>query len=205
MRKIVAIVLFGMVVFFCNTFAQLPSNIKCWQAPNILADSAKTLADNTVVYDPSYRQIPYLNGDVPPKIGVCTDVVIRAFRKAFNWDLQKSIYEFRKAKKQPTNTNIDHRRVKNLMAYYDEVKQLRNDKGGKFRKGNIVIWDLGNGKLHIGILVEDDVIIHNICCGQEVEPMYMQDKVIRNYTWRCPEIEGLSPKEIYDKYKAGKL
>jgi len=82
---------------------------------------------------------------------------------------------------------------------------LRNDKGGKYRKGNIVIWNLGNGKLHIGILVEDDVIIHNICCGQEVEPMYMQDKVIRNYTWLCPEIEGLSPKEIYDKYKAGKL
>lgn len=205
MRKIVTIVLFGMVVSFGNTFAQLPSNVKCWQAPNILADSAKNLADNTVVYDPSYRQIPYPNGDVSPKIGVCTDVVVRAFRKAFNWDLQKSIYEFRKAKKQPTNTNIDHRRVRNLMAYFDEVKQLRNDKEGKYRKGNIVVWNLGNGQLHIGILVEDDVIIHNICCGQEVEPMYMQDKVIRNYTWRCPELEGLSPKEFYDKYKAGKL
>ncbi|MBQ6727070.1 MAG: DUF1287 domain-containing protein [Bacteroidales bacterium] len=205
MRKIVTIVLFGMVVSFGNTFAQLPSNVKCWQAPNILADSAKNLADNTVVYDPSYRQIPYPNGDVPPKIGVCTDVVVRAFRKAFNWDLQKSIYEFRKAKKQPTNTNIDHRRVVNMMAYFDEVKTLRNDKGGKFRKGNIVVWKLTNGRLHIGILVEDDVIIHNICCGQVVERMYMEELVIRNYTWHCPELEGLSHKEIYEKFKAGKL
>lgn len=205
MKKTVAFVLFVMVLGIGTAFSQLPPDIKCWQAANILADSAKTLENNSVVYDPSYRQIKYPNGDVPKNIGVCTDVVVRAFRKAFNWDLQKSIYEFRKAKKQPTNTNIDHRRVRNLMAYFDEVKQLHNDKGGKYRKGNIVVWNLGNGQLHIGILVEDDVIIHNICCGQEVEPMYMQDKVIRNYTWRCPELEGLSPKEIYEKYKAGEL
>lgn len=205
MKKIVRIAFLGLLLVASDAFAQLPAKIKCYRAPAILADSAITLEDNSVVYDPSYRQIPYPNGDVPKNVGVCTDVVVRAFRKAFGWDLQKSVHDFRKAKKLPTNTSIDHRRVKNLMAYFDEVKQLRDDKGGKYRKGNIVIWNLGNGQLHIGILVEDDVIIHNICCGQQVEAMYMQDKVIRNYTWRCPELEGLSRKEIIERYKAGKL
>ncbi len=204
MRRFIAIAFLGISFGICNSFAQLPSDIKCWNVPEMLADSAKTLADKTVVYDPSYRQIKYPNGDVPKNVGVCTDVVVRAFRKAFDWDLQKSIYEFRKAKKQPTNTNIDHRRVVNMMAYFDEVKTLRNDKGGKFRKGNIIIWKLTNGRLHIGLCVEDDVIIHNICCGQVVEKMYMEELVIRNYTWRCPELEGLTLKEIYEKIKNDK-
>ena len=91
------------------------------------------------------------------------------------------------------------------MAYFDDVKILQNDKEGNYQKGNIIIWNIGNGQMHIGICVDDDVIIHNICCGQEVEPMYMQEKVVRNYTWICPDLEGLSIKEIYEKYKAGEL
>lgn len=170
----------------CAATAQLPPSVKCHNAPILLADSAKTLEDHDVVYDPSYRVIPYPNGDVPTKIGVCTDVVIRAFRKAFGWDLQKSVYEYRKSKKLPTNPNIDHRRVKNLMAYFDHVKELKISTNGEYKKGNIIIWKLGGGKLHIGICVENDIIIHNICCGQEVEPMYGHNKVIRNYTWTCP-------------------
>ena len=99
MKKIIPIVFLGLLLAAGDTFAQLPSKIKCYQAPAILADSASALEDHSVVYDPSYRQIPYPNGDVPKNVGVCTDVVVRAFRKAFGWDLQKSVYEFRKAKK----------------------------------------------------------------------------------------------------------
>ena len=175
-----------LVLANCAAIAQLPPSVKCYNAPILLADSAKTLEDHDVVYDPSYRVIPYPNGDVPTKIGVCTDVVIRAFRKAFGWDLQKSVFEYRKSKKMPTNPNIDHRRAKNLMAYFDHVKELKNSPNGEYKKGNIIIWKLGGGKLHIGICVENNIIIHNICCGQEVEPMYGHNKVIRNYTWNCP-------------------
>ncbi len=186
---------------FGTAFAQLPSTVKCHLAPTILADSARALENANVKYDPSYRQIPYPNGDVPQNIGVCTDVIIRAFRKAFGWDLQKSISQYRKSRKLPTNTNIDHRRVKNPMPYFDQVKELKNNTSAPYKKGNITIWNLDGGQLHIGICVDDNVIIHNICCGQVVEPMYMQEKVIRNYTWYCPELKALTIKRLYDKAK----
>ena len=178
------------IAFFVLSFcifsavqAQYHPAINVKTAANTLADTAKKLADNTVVYDPSYVKISYPNGDVPPKRGVCTDVIVRAFRRAFKWDLQKSVYEYRKARKLATNTNIDHRRVKNLMSYFDSVKELKNDLSGGYKKGNIIIWDLGK-QLHIGICVENNVIIHNICCGQVIERMYMENLVIRNYTWQ---------------------
>src|SRR5205823_2485867 len=46
----------------------------------------------TTGYDPSYQSIDYPNGDVPIEAGVCSDVIVRAFRKA-GIDLQKDIHE----------------------------------------------------------------------------------------------------------------
>ncbi len=66
---------------------------------------------------------------------------------------------------------------------YFDTAQLYNTHENEYRKGNIIIWDLGGGQLHISICVANDTIIHNICCGQVIEPMYMQDKVIRNYSF----------------------
>ena len=164
-------------------------SIKFYESyPQQLADAARSLEDPSVVYDPSYVKLTYPNGDVPADRGVCTDVVIRAFRKAWDWDLQKTIYEFQKEQlpDRKLDRNIDHRRVRNLMEFFDtyfDMTQLYNTHENEYRKGNIVIWDLGGGQLHIGICVADDTIIHNICCGQVIEPMYMKEKVIRNYTF----------------------
>ena len=156
--------------------------------PQQLADAARSLENPNVVYDPSYVRIAYPNGDVASDHGVCTDVVIRAFRKALGWDLQKTIYEFQKEQfpNRKLDRNIDHRRVRNLMEFFDayfDMTQLYNTYENEYRKGNIIIWDLGGGQLHIGICVANDTIIHNICCGQVIEPMYMQDRVIRNYSF----------------------
>jgi len=80
----------------------------------------------TTSYDPSYVTLDYPGGDVPEKTGVCSDVVVRAFRKA-GIDLQKEIHEDMTAARSdyPTkwgaigpDSNIDHRRVLNLMAYF---------------------------------------------------------------------------------------
>ena len=164
-------------------------SIKFYESyPQQLAGAARSLEDPSVVYDPSYVKLTYPNGDVPADRGVCTDVVIRAFRKAWDWDLQKTIYEFQKEQfpDHKLDRNIDHRRVRNLMEFFDtyfDMTQLYNTHENEYRKGNIVIWDLGGGQLHIGICVADDTIIHNICCGQAIEPMYMKEKVIRNYTF----------------------
>ena len=97
-------------------------SIKFYESyPQQLADAARSLEDPSVVYDPSYVKLTYPNGDVPADRGVCTDVVIRAFRKAWDWDLQKTIYEFQKEQfpDRKLDRNIDHRRVRNLMEFFD--------------------------------------------------------------------------------------
>src|SRR5690349_8017099 len=91
-----------------------------------LSDAAVSLTLQQVTYDPTYFSIPYPNGDVPADKGVCTDVVIRAYRK-MGIDLQKEVHEdmksnFSKYSKKwglkTTDKNIDHRRVPNLMTFF---------------------------------------------------------------------------------------
>ena len=96
-----------------------------------LSDSALLLIKDQVRYDPSYVNIKYPNGDVPAHTGVCTDVIIRAYRK-LGIDLQKEVHEDMKANfsKYPknwglksTDTNIDHRRVPNLQTFFTRQGQ----------------------------------------------------------------------------------
>ena len=96
-----------------------------------LSNCATELTKKNVIYDPSYFSITYPNGDVPEGKGVCTDVVIRAYRQ-MGIDLQKEVHIDMKSNfnqypklwslKQP-DTNIDHRRVPNLMAFLNDTKQ----------------------------------------------------------------------------------
>src|SRR5690349_20949981 len=126
---------------------------------NKLSDAAASLTLQKVQYDPQYFSIPYPNGDVPADKGVCTDVVIRAYRKV-GIDLQKEVHEDMKANfslypknwgLKTTDKNIDHRRVPNLMKYFSRfgtvLKKSRdvND----YLPGDIVTWNLGGGIGHI--------------------------------------------------------
>lgn len=61
-----------------------------------LSDAALELTQQHVTYDPSYFPIDFPNGDVPSDKGVCTDVVIRAYR-IVGIDLQKEVHEDMKA------------------------------------------------------------------------------------------------------------
>ena len=94
-----------------------------------LAIQAELRLQSTVRYDGSYRKIAYPMGDVPENIGVCTDVVIRSFR-GLGIDLQQRVHEdmkrnFRsypkKWKLSKPDPNIDHRRVPNLMTYFERA------------------------------------------------------------------------------------
>lgn len=166
-----------------------------------LADSAFTLTQDQVVYDPTYYQIDYPNGDVPAGKGVCTDVVIRAYRK-MGIDLQKEVHEDMKANfglypknwglKRP-DKNIDHRRVPNLMTFfarYGEV--LANSlEGADYRPGDMVCWDLGGGILHIGLVSckqsfdgQRYLMIHNIGSGQVAEDRLFSYKIIGHYRYK---------------------
>ena len=166
-----------------------------------LADSAFTLTKQRVIYDPSYVQLDYPNGDVPADRGVCTDVVIRAYRK-LGIDLQKEVHEDMKANfnKYPKNwglsrpdKNIDHRRVPNLMVFFSRfgtVKKISQNPID-YQPGNIVCWDLnGHGLTHIGIVSRKKsvdgkryMIIHNIGGGQVLEDCLFSFKIIGHYAY----------------------
>ena len=188
---------------FCIIALILISNLALAQADfySQLADSALTLTRQKVQYDPSYFSIPYPNGDVPANKGVCTDVVIRAYRK-LKIDLQKEVHEDMKAnfKQYPKkwglsrpDKNIDHRRVPNLMTFFSRhgtVKKI-SQTPGDYKAGDIVCWDLGNGMTHIGIVAKKlskdrkrNLIIHNIGAGQVLEDCLFQFKIIGHYTYK---------------------
>ena len=166
-----------------------------------LADSALTLTRQRVTYDPAYRTIGYPNGDVPADRGVCTDVIIRAYRK-FGVDLQKEVHEdmTRHFDQYPNHwglskpdKNIDHRRVPNLMTFFKRngtVKSITNNPSD-YEPGDIVCWDLGGGIPHIGIVSGKKsgdglryLIVHNIGAGQVLEDCLFKFKVIGHYSYK---------------------
>ena len=163
----------------------------------------------TVSYDPTYRKLKFPNGDVPSYTGVCTDVVIRAFRK-MGVDLQKEVNQdmssnFSKYPKswnlKNPDTNIDHRRVPNLMKFFQrkgkEINITKDPKDylqgdylqGDYLPGDIVTWDLGGGVTHIGIVSDKKnasgvpLIVHNIGAGAQEEDILFEFKVIGHYRW----------------------
>ena len=164
-----------------------------------LADSTLTLTKQKVTYDPSYFTISYPNGDVPADKGVCTDVIIRAYRK-MGIDLQKEVHidmqnNFAKYPKKwglsTTDKNIDHRRVPNLMAFFERngtvLKKSTNPKD--YLPGDIVCWDLGDGITHIGIVVNKKsnqryLVVHNIGNGQVLEDCLFSFKIIGHYRYK---------------------
>ncbi len=151
-----------------------------------MLEGAIAQAGVTTEYDPAYVALEYPNGDVPEKTGVCSDVVVRAFRKA-GIDLQKEVHEDMKAARSeyPTkwganapDKNIDHRRVLNLMAYFKRQGKLApfSHSASDFQPGDIVAWELSNGIDHIGIVTnmmsnsgERLLIVHNIGAGTRIE------------------------------------
>jgi uncharacterized protein YijF (DUF1287 family) len=171
-----------------------------------LSDAALALTKQEVVYDPAYFSIPYPNGDVPAGKGVCTDVVIRAYRM-LGIDLQKEVHEDMKLhfnmypKKwglKTTDKNIDHRRVPNLMTFFSRHgKILRiSEKNEDYQPGDIVTWDLGNGITHIGLVVNKKsadtrrwMIVHNIGGGQELSDMLFKYVITGHYRY---EKQGFS-------------
>lgn len=150
-----------------------------------LAVDAKKQIGVTTSYDPTYRKLEFPRGDVPQETGVCTDVVVRAYRLQ-NIDLQQLINVDMKANfsaypkiwgLKSTDKNIDHRRVPNIETYLERHGQsLSMTDKDSFKTGDIVSWRLPNSNLpHIGVVSDksaDDgtpLIIHNIGRGTQEE------------------------------------
>ena len=183
-----------LLVLLCGSATAQPAfNIQ-------LADSAVVLTRQLVQYDPSYFKLDYPNGDVPADKGVCTDVVIRAYRK-MGIDLQKEVHEDMQANfgKYPKNwglsqpdKNIDHRRVPNLMTFFSRhgtVKDTLKDPK-TYLPGDIVCWNLGGGITHIGIVSskwsadgQRHLMVHNIGAGQVLEDCLFSYRIIGHYRY----------------------
>jgi uncharacterized protein YijF (DUF1287 family) len=164
----------------------------------VLAAKEQTL--QPVTYDGSYVRIGYPNGDVPANKGVCTDVLIRAYRKV-GIDLQLKVHEDMKGAfavyprswgmKEP-DTNIDHRRVPNLQTFFrrkGRMLAISNDPDD-YRPGDIVSWMLPGNRPHIGIVANEKsassgrpLIIHNIGRGPELEDMLFDFTLTGHYRY----------------------
>ena len=163
-----------------------------------LSNASISIIDKDIVYTPNYVAIKYPNGDVPAKTGVCTDVVIRAYRK-LGIDLQKEVHEDMKANfsQYPktwgltkTDTNIDHRRAPNLEVFFErkgeKLKVTKN--ASDYKTGELVTWMI-NGKLpHIGIVThlksEDgkrNLIVHNVGGGQVLQDCLFSYEIVGHY------------------------
>jgi uncharacterized protein YijF (DUF1287 family) len=165
-----------------------------------VVDSAREQTRVTTSYDPSYVRLAYPNGDVPLSTGVCSDVVVRAFRAA-GVDLQRAVHEdmarhFAAYPKRwglaRPDTNIDHRRVPNLMVYYQRAGKVVpvTTEAADYRPGDVVAWDLGGGVPHVGIVCDEAdpaagryAVVHNIGEGARLEDVLFAWRVTGHYRY----------------------
>ena len=152
-----------------------------------------------VTYDGSYRVIPYPNGDVPANIGVCTDVIIRAYR-AVGIDLQRLVHEDMRSTfssypnlwglKRP-DRNIDHRRVPNLQTFFTrkDAALPRSRNAADYAAGDLVTWMLPGNLPHIGIVSSTRassgrlMLVHNIGRGPQLEDVLFAYDVTGHYRY----------------------
>ena len=159
-----------------------------------LVDDARSQILQTLYYDPAYTALKYPMGDVPIIKGVCTDVVIRALRhqgidlqQRIHEDMQKNFKQYpQKWGLKGTDKNIDHRRVPNIMKYFERQGYATKDQ--QYLPGDIVTWDLGKGLTHIGIisnktsmLSKTPLVIHNIGYGTRENDILHEYKIIGHY------------------------
>lgn len=163
-----------------------------------LAAAARAQIGVTTIYDGAYAKLDYPDGDVPLARGVCTDVVIRAYR-ARGIDLQRLVHEdmARAFGAYPhawglaaPDSNIDHRRVPNLQAFFarnGRALAVSRD-GADYAPGDLVTWRLPSGVPHIGIVSDASVegrplIVHNIGAGVRLEDMLFAFPITGRYRY----------------------
>jgi hypothetical protein len=165
-----------------------------------LAEAALERTTHFVRYDGSYRRIDYPNGDVPDDTGVCTDVVIRAYR-AIGIDLQRLVHEDMENNFSDypsiwglhrTDSNIDHRRVPNLQKYFERQAASIpvSSEAGKYLPGDLVTWMLPGNLPHIGVVTsgrsetgQRHLIVHNINAGPVIEDVLFKFPITGHYRY----------------------
>jgi hypothetical protein len=196
----------GAVLALAQSNSVVPGGGQEFQKRLVAAAIERT--HHSVRYDPAYVRIPYPGGDVPANTGVCTDEVIRVYR-AVGVDLQKEVHEdmTQNSSAYPhrlrwlswhPDTNIDHRRVPNLMVFFSrkgESLKITN-RAEDYAPGDLVTWDLGGNVPHIGMVVDQKwrasgryMIIHNIGRGPMMEDVLFDWKITGHYRYFGPRAQ----------------
>lgn len=187
----------------CNFASAQDRTVTVSAAADPFVKAARDRLKSIVIYDGSYMRLDYPGGDVPATMGVCTDVVIRSLRNAYDVDLQKRVHEDMKANFDAypknwglmrTDWNIDHRRVPNLETYFKREGYALpiTKQAADYQPGDIVSWRLdgntGRGGLpHIGIVSDrlgvtgHPLIIHNIGGGVEESDMLFDHRITGHF------------------------
>ena len=192
MKRIVLLITAALWIFWTQPIEATPDRIQA------LTDAAVAQTRKHVVYDGSYRRIAYPGGDVPADRGVCTDVIIRAYR-AIGIDLQQLVHEdmllafaaypAHWGMRQP-DANIDHRRVPNLQTYFrrQHVRLDVTTDGADYQAGDLVTWMLPGNLPHIGLATlqrsvvgDRPLIVHNIGRGPQLEDMLFAYPITGHY------------------------
>lgn len=167
-----------------------------------LVDAALERTSHQVRYDGAYRRIAYPDGDVPADIGVCTDVIIRSYR-ALGIDLQQLVHEDMRDNfsSYPSkriwglsrpDSNIDHRRVPNLQAFFRRhgAELAISLQAEDYQPGAIVSWMLPGNLPHIGIVTNQlapdtgrPMIVHNIGAGPKLEDVLFSYPITGHYRY----------------------
>lgn len=189
----------SLIIVLLLTF--LPVNVFALTSKE-LVKAALERTQYSVTYDGSYHAIDYPGGDVPGNIGVCTDVVIRSYRKV-GIDLQKLVHldMKRNFSEYPStriwgltkpDSNIDHRRVPNLQVFFLRYGQKLHitQKPDDFAPGDLVTWMLPGNLPHIGIVTDrynsstkNPMIVHNIGRGPKLEDMLFSYPITGHYRY----------------------
>jgi uncharacterized protein len=160
--------------------------------------SANDQVGTTIYYDASYQTIPFPGGDVPFDRGVCTDVVVRAYRSVgidlqllVNQDMRQAFRAYPRlwGLSRP-DPNIDHRRVQNLATFFIRHGALLpiSTDARDYAPGDIVTWRLPGGQPHIGLVSNQEregrpLIVHNIGWGAKLEDILFAYQITGHYRY----------------------
>ncbi|MGQ3210536.1 DUF1287 domain-containing protein [Shinella sp.] len=177
----------------------LPAVLRAEAAPaDRLVAAARKQVGVTLTYDAAYSRLDYPGGDVPRERGVCTDVLVRAYRDGLGIDLQVLVHEdMRRAFSaypalwglKKTDRNIDHRRVPNLQAFFKRAGAALAS-SENYLPGDIVSQMLPGNLPHIGIVADErssdgsrPIVVHNIGAGARLEDVLFAYPITGHYRY----------------------
>ena len=171
-----------------------------WAAKLVAAAEAQV--GETLYYDPAYVKLGFPGGDVPRDRGVCTDVVIRAYRDGLGIDLQQLVhadmgrnfaaYPKTWGLKRP-DANIDHRRVANLQMFFTRMKSALaiTAEAADYGPGDVVSMMLPGHLPHVALVTHHrtgggsrPLCVHNIGAGARLEDVLFSYPLTGHYRFK---------------------